>query len=157
MSDDGSAPNRQVGPPLRCLECGELKPTSAFAWRDKAKRKRQTRCRACKAAYHRQHYETNKQRYIDKAARSKRKAALARTAYLIEFFKTHPCVDCGERDPVVLEFDHLRDKAFVIGRELADKRWQDVLAEIEKCEVVCANCHRRRHRRNSLRAVLAEA
>jgi hypothetical protein len=139
---------------LRCSKCGSLKPAASFGWRNKAKGKRQSVCRACVAAYHRQHYERNKRRYIGKAARSRRRAALERTAYLIEFFKAHPCVDCGERDPVVLEFDHLRDKAFVIGSALADKRWQDILAEIDKCEVVCVNCHRRRHRRNSLRAVL---
>ena len=70
----------------------------------------------------------------------------------------NPCVDCGEGDPVVLEFDHLRDKRFSIGQELVRRSWRSILAEIEKCEVVCANCHRRRtaRRRGSMRAVLTE-
>jgi len=81
---------------------------------------------------------------------------LTRTRYLIQFFAAHPCVDCGETDPVVLEFDHLRDKAFAIGPALSQKNWNSILEEIEKCEVVCANCHRRRtaRRRGALRAVL---
>ena len=81
---------------------------------------------------------------------------LERTGYLIEYFESHPCVECGEADPIVLEFDHLRDKSFAIGPELAKRSWQAILDEIEKCEVVCANCHRRRtaHRRGSVRAVL---
>jgi len=56
----------------------------------------------------------------------------------------------------VLEFDHRRDKLFSIGMELSRRRWQSILAEIEKCDVVCANCHRRRTalRRGSLRARL---
>lgn len=57
------------------------------------------------------------------------------------------CMDCSENDPVVLEFDH-RDpatKLFAIGdaRRLG---WSldKLMREIEKCDVVCANCHRRR-------------
>ncbi len=86
----------------------------------------------------------------------KQRLSLTRTKYLIEYFVTHPCVDCGETDPVVLEFDHLRDKLFDIGQKLAVRSWTSVLAEIEKCEVVCVNCHRRRtaRRRGTLRAVL---
>ena len=45
---------------------------------------------------------------------------------------------------MVLEFDHLRDKRFNIGAALPYRNWAELLAEIEKCEVVCANCHRRR-------------
>jgi hypothetical protein len=59
---------------------------------------------------------------------------------------THPCVDCGETDLDVLEFDHRepRKKKFLVGRAptpLLARR------EIEKCDIRCANCHRRRHAR----------
>jgi hypothetical protein len=56
----------------------------------------------------------------------------------------------------VLEFDHLRDKRFSIGRELSRRSWPSIVAEMEKCEVVCANCHRRRtaQRRGSMRSLL---
>jgi hypothetical protein len=88
----------------------------------------------------------------------KRKRLRERTLYLIEYFKGHPCVDCGEDDPVVLEFDHLGEKLFDIGREIHNRGWQSILDEIEKCEVVCANCHRRRtaRRRGALRLLLSE-
>jgi hypothetical protein len=71
----------------------------------------------------------------------------------MQFFQTHPCADCGEADPVVLEFDHLRDKKFEVGNGFSERGWESVLAEMEKCDVVCANCHRRRtaERRGSLR------
>jgi hypothetical protein len=62
----------------------------------------------------------------------------------LDFFRDHPCADCGETDPLVLEFDHLGDKEFNIGPNLVNRSWKSVLAEIEKCDVVCANCHSRR-------------
>ena len=86
----------------------------------------------------------------------KRRLRIERTRHLIEYFETHPCVDCGETDPVVLEFDHLAAKSFDIGQSIDRRPWAAILAEIEKCEVVCANCHRRRTaiRRRSWRVVL---
>jgi hypothetical protein len=62
---------------------------------------------------------------------------------VLEYLLTHPCVDCGETDPVVLEFDHLRDKLGNISA-MYGHAWRSILAEIAKCDVVCANCHRRR-------------
>jgi hypothetical protein len=66
---------------------------------------------------------------------------------VIEYLRSHPCVDCGETDPVVLDFDHVDrftkrwDIAGRIGYGLA---WRTIQAEIAKCVVRCANCHRRR-------------
>jgi hypothetical protein len=143
----------------KCYRCGEVKPIDEFSWRRKAKGQRDSFCRPCRAAYGRVHYEANRQRYIDQAAIVKRRLRLDRTRYLISFFEANPCIDCGETDPVVLEFDHLADKAFAIGSELTRHRWQTILDEIEKCEVVCANCHRRRtaRRKGAVRAVLTES
>ncbi len=140
----------------KCSRCGQLKPIGDFAWRRKAKGQRDTFCRPCRSKYGKKHYAANRQRYIDQAQIQKQKLMLERTMYLIEFFETNVCVDCGEKDPVVLEFDHLRDKSFAIGPQLSRRSWQSILDEMEKCEVVCANCHRRRtaRRRGSLRALL---
>ena len=114
-------------------------------------------CRACRSAYGKRHYAVHKQRYVQNAAALKRKNRLERTKYLIDYFKTNPCVDCGEADPVVLEFDHVGEKRFEVTALLAERRWQSILDEIEKCEVVCANCHRRRtaQRRGALRYMLS--
>jgi hypothetical protein len=149
-----------VSPHLRtCGRCNEAKPLSEFAWRRKAKGQRDNMCRPCRAAYHREHYLRNKQRYVDQARDRKQALARERTAYLLDFFRTNPCTDCGETDPLVLEFDHLGAKLFNIGTALRYRNWQSILDEIEKCEVVCANCHRRRTalRLGSVRSVLTEA
>ena len=142
----------------RCGRCKTEKPVDQFAWRRRARGQRDNYCQPCRAAYHREHYLANKERYIA-AARQRRKALVEeRTQYLVTFLRAHPCVDCGETDPIVLEFDHLRDKKFSISEGLQGRRWQDVLDEIAKCQVVCANCHRRRtaKRGGFLRAAVAQ-
>lgn len=66
---------------------------------------------------------------------------------LLAFLSTKKCIDCGEKDPIVLDFDHMNpDTKFKsISRMLSGHySWQSVLSEIQKCEVRCANCHRRR-------------
>lgn len=65
----------------------------------------------------------------------------------INELKDVPCADYGGRfDSVVMDFDHVRGKklfniAVAVGTQ---KGRLKILAEIEKCEVVCANCHRLR-------------
>jgi hypothetical protein len=143
----------------RCGSCGELKSLDAFAWRRRGKGQRDNMCRPCRSEYGRGHYQANRQRYIDLAAKRTRAVAEERYGYLIEYFRSHPCKDCGEADPIVLEFDHLGDdKAFNIAKGIRDRSWQAVLDEIAKCEVVCANCHRRRtaRRHGFVRAALAQ-
>jgi hypothetical protein len=77
---------------------------------------------------------------------------------LIEYLREHSCVDCGEDDVMVLEFDHLGDKEFNISGGLRDRSLAALIAEMAKCEVVCANCHRRRTaiRGGFLRAAVAQ-
>jgi hypothetical protein len=122
------------------------------------KNQRDSFCRQCRAAYHREHYLTNRRRYIDQAAKQRARLKLERTRYLLEYFRSHPCIDCGEDDPIVLESDHLGDKEFTIGSDFCVRNWDSILAEIKKCEVVCANCHRKRtaQRRGSMRLRLSE-
>lgn len=62
-----------------------------------------------------------------------------------EYLQQHPCMDCGETDIRVLEFDHLGEKMMEISQMVATGcYWYEILNEIGKCEVVCANCHRKR-------------
>lgn len=118
-----------------------------------------TYCRPCRSAYGKEHYAANKQRYIEQTRVRNKKRFHKRVLFLLDYFKSHPCVDCGESDPVVLEFDHLRDKKFGVASAIHYRTWKLVLDEIDKCEVVCANCHRRRtaRRRGALRLILSEA
>lgn len=60
--------------------------------------------------------------------------------------KARPCADCGiEYPPIVMEFDHVRgQKEFSIGNHVKSVSRERLVAEIAKCDVVCANCHRLR-------------
>jgi len=62
-----------------------------------------------------------------------------------QYFLTHPCVDCGESDPVVLDFDHRSDKFRHVSYLVASGcAWTTIVREIAKCDVRCANCHARK-------------
>jgi L-lysine 2,3-aminomutase len=62
---------------------------------------------------------------------------------LAEIKEKSGCVDCREKNPIVLDFDHLKDKKYNVSRMIHDGfSWKAILKEINKCEVVCANCHR---------------
>jgi len=69
------------------------------------------------------------------------------SAFIWSWKETHPCVGCGEADPVVLDFDHRdpKKKSFNVASApgLVRKRSR-IVAEIKKCDMRCANCHRRR-------------
>jgi len=130
----------------RCYDCGLAKPIAAFAFANKAKGSRQGRCRACHARYRRGHYLRNRATYIRQEVVRIAGYRLANRALLREYLRAHPCVECGETDIVVLDFDH-RDpaaKTQSVTWIAARKPWRRVLDEIAKCDVRCANCHRRR-------------
>ena len=113
---------------IKCYRCGETKAADDFAWKRKERNQRDSFCRPCRAAYGRAHYQANKARYIEQAAARSRIVRLERTRFLLEYFALHPCVDCGESDAVVLEFDHLGDKSFNIGGSLIDRSLASILA-----------------------------
>jgi len=57
---------------------------------------------------------------------------------------THPCVDCGNADPIVLDFDHVNGNKRKSVSSMRAYSLKTILKEIQKCEVVCSNCHRKR-------------
>ncbi|MGQ0670734.1 MAG: hypothetical protein ACT4PO_13860 [Actinomycetota bacterium] len=100
----------------------------------------------------RRHYARNVGRYRASAtARNKRRRDAMRR--ILREAKNRPCSDCGVRYPhYVMDFDHRErsEKCFNIGRDaLAGRCSEEALRrEIEKCDVVCANCHRMRTQRH---------
>jgi hypothetical protein len=129
-----------------CTVCGENKETEAFGFRNQAAGRRHRRCKTCMAAYGRGHYTRNHEAYIARTARNRptQKRLLRETLW--RYKSQHGCSDCGERDPIVLDFDHIdpRDKNAEVGWLVSRNRgWTTVMREITRCQLRCANCHRR--------------
>lgn len=101
-------------------------------------------CKECQRVYSRQHYQRHKKRYIEQ----KRQRLVVYRKKLREFIDTtkqHPCMDCKLCYPTyVMDFDHVRGKKiFDISNAVrTNKALTQIKTEIEKCDLVCANCHR---------------
>jgi hypothetical protein len=125
-----------------CNFCNSDRDESDFHWRNKSRGIRISKCRFCSSEYSKNHYRKNKKMYLRKAQKHNSAKADALTKFLLEYLKTHPCLDCGETDLVVLQFDHVKgEKKFNITSRTGHRNFEEVLKEIKKCEVRCANCH----------------
>ena len=129
-----------------CRNCGEEKGEEEFTWRKKGVVRHKV-CKTCQRAYNREYYAQNRDKEIARAVRNKAKQRQRLREFLFEYLSTHPCVDCGEDDIIVLEIDHVRGKKDytingIIVNGVSIERAKEELA---KCEIRCANCHRRRH------------
>lgn len=125
-----------------CPKCEIPKPLDDFNWRSRAKGTKQSICKECQRQINTEHYKNNsadyKRRSQEYRVRLKEKFA--------EWLSDKKCIDCGETDPVVLDCDHVSgEKKYGIAEMLNDARpWDVILEELAKCEIRCANCHRRR-------------
>jgi len=127
-----------------CSKCGLPQPLDSFSIRNRSRGTWHPTCKSCQNEYVRRHYQTHRSAYIEKARTRNERQRRANEAFLVQYYSSHPCVDCGESDVVVLEFDHLRDKEANISALLRGYSLEALKREIAKCDVVCANCHRRR-------------
>lgn len=134
---------RLVPGPRACRQCGVVKPLDEFSTNPSVSNGRQAICRLCNAANVRRHRAANPSvREREKVRIEARRRENMRRLH--DYLAAHPCVDCGAADPIVLEFDHVRgDKRAPISH-LLNRAWPNVADEIGKCDVRCANCHRRR-------------
>lgn len=124
----------------QCSKCYKSKPLNSFS-------KSRSSCKECDKSAWKKWYSNpeNRKKHIENAKRFIPRTREGVKLFIIEYLKQHPCIDCGETDVVVLDFDHRDNKTVGIsvmtyknyGRERIKK-------EIDKCDVRCANCHRRK-------------
>lgn len=89
----------------QCIKCNEVKELLEFRIR---RGKHEQPCKKCALAYGRRHYQNNRQHYIDRVNQRNREHMQEKRRLIWDYLLEHPCVDCGNADPRVLEFDHVR-------------------------------------------------
>lgn len=119
--------------------CKDVKTLEMFSKNRKKKDGLNTHCKICHTSYWKKNYQENKEHILDQ-----------RKEYQKEWYKffndlkdNKECVDCKNKFPYfVLQWDHLENKEFAISEGVRMTKMKSlILKEIEKCELVCANCH----------------
>lgn len=129
--------------PKICRTCSEEKSVSEFR-KDKSQRDGyRTECKICSRLYHQAAYTIK----YGEAARARSRTKHSEIGKLISEYKVEcGCKLCSEKESVCLEFHHLdsTQKDFEVSASRT-RSWVKIQAEIEKCVVLCSNCHRKVH------------
>ena len=126
-----------------CTKCKLCLPFELFSKNKAKKDGLQTICKSCKNIYNQNYYPKTKEMYAQSRAERRAQMRLDNQKAMLLYLMGKSCSDCGHTDMRVLEFDHVRgEKKFNIGAVLGRESWVRIAKEIEKCEIVCANCHR---------------
>ena len=124
-----------------CNNCKVIKPLTEFSFQNKSKNQYATFCKKCHSEkYDIPRYKVNPKFFKEKNTAYKNET---RRKYF-EYIKTLKCENCGFNDWRCLEFNH-RDPATKyknVSDMVARHSFENVLKEISKCSVLCANCHR---------------
>lgn len=130
-----------------CTKCNKEKNEFEFDWKNKSKGIRHIKCKPCMKIYRKFYYETKdkekqKKRVYESKKKFKKKFKL--------FKDTLYCESCGENAVECLDFHHIdpTEKKFSIGNICKYQSVKMLAMEIEKCAVLCSNCHRKVHAGN---------
>lgn len=134
-----------------CSKCKKEKLIEEFNFKDKKLGSRQSQCKECTRLLIKNHYNRNRRYYLKKAQKRNLELRFKIAQYLKEYLSKRPCIDCGESDITVLEFDH-RDKSKKFKAVSSLIRYgypiNVIRKEMDKCDIRCANCHRRKTSRD---------
>lgn len=125
-----------------CTHCKLEKSLNEFPWRKQSENERQAYCKECKKEYNKRWYDKHKEEHKQRV--SGRNKRVAEEFYeLINRLKSVPCKDCKQSFPsCAMDFDHIDENKFKNVAQMTHHAMHKVVAEIAKCEVVCAVCHR---------------
>lgn len=127
-----------------CTTCKKPKEEGEFAWQVRNIRRKAV-CRQCGSEYNARLYAKSGPSRQTERNRERR---AANRAFLRKYLEEHPCVHCGMDDIEVLQFDHIdpRKKTKAVSTMLLHGK-KSIEAELAKCQVLCANCHVKKTRR----------
>lgn len=129
-----------------CCSCEKELDISNFSISKKRKDGLQSQCINCQKTYRRNHYLKNKEKYKEKSKKWKK----AFHTWFQKFKTTLVCQKCDENHPACLEFHHKdpNEKESSVSQLVQYGNKKKLLEEIKKCDVLCANCHRKHHAKN---------
>ena len=125
-----------------CKKCNLLKED--FRKYKKSKDGFDTYCKECRRMADKKTYNTNLIGNRIAGLESKNKTRERNRKFINDFLIGKSCIDCGESDPIVLEFDHFENKKDNLCEIIQNCSIERIEAEIKKCNIRCANCHRRK-------------
>lgn len=131
----------------KCLRCLQSLSMSLFGSNRGSKDGKDYYCKPCAAAKQREYHakRKNEQGYLDKHNKRISERANSKKALAVAMFGGS-CYDCGESyPPHVMDFHHEGDKEENPSHSIGRRSLINALPELEKCVLLCANCHRRRH------------
>lgn len=132
-----------------CSICKLAKSFESFYVRDGSRNRLHAQCKDCykekRKSFMEEHYKKYGDQYRSRARIRKMVQKRARQEKLVNYLEDKKCEFCGFSDIRALHFDHIdpSKKEFGIARAINDGyHWDRTLKEIEKCRILCANCHR---------------
>lgn len=126
---------------MMCKKCKIDKPEEDFPYKNKSLNKRSCVCKKCQKEYKRKYYYLHKQSHYDRNKKTEERIK----KFILFYKENHPCIICGEICTACLDFHHLGDKSDNISNLYRKGSISKVIDEINKCVVLCANCHRKLH------------
>ena len=130
-----------------CNKCGIEKSDEEFSWRYRGI-ERLMSCKACHNEYARQWYRKNKPKQMVSVKRNNKKYIRRNKVAFYKWLSEQECAICGEDDMTVFEMHHRDPSKKEIGITVMLQRVfsiERLFKEIKKCDVLCANCHKRIH------------
>lgn len=127
-----------------CSKCNASLGDYCFSKRSSSKVGLKSQCKVCDRDYSQ---NINKEKRNKRQAIAKKKRTKELQLKIMAFLVDKKCAHCPETDPVVMEFDHLDRSLKKISISEAVVRcfsWDRIKTEIDKCQILCANCHRRK-------------
>src|SRR5258705_12665664 len=116
-----------------CIRCGVTKSLHQFDIRSQRTGLRNGKCRPCMNEYQHLWYLENREELLKRARVRRGRVQDENRLLLWQYLSGHPCVDCDEPDPVVLEFDHLRDKRANVSEMVSSGfTWSTITLDIAK-------------------------
>jgi len=126
----------------KCYKCGNTYNIEMFAKNKSRSDGHNSMCKQCMKSYDKERFATMERSERDRRNKRRISRRIQHIQLVIDYLSDKQCIDCGNANQIVLEFDHKYNKDYNVADMLGNYKWEVILEEILKCDIRCANCHR---------------